>query len=220
MDDCAHRLTKNGTATIDEYEMKPQILQAANILMEYSRMYKPELLCHWSKASDFGMRKLKRAWTMDEGALANDVHWYKCPMFLRFGCCVQIKVIENASYIALLQRGEHDKTSHAHDKDKSKHLKVRQLKAIRTGVLISPAQGARILPRNLTNLSLEMRVDPNYARSTWREEKTYLEQLDDLQIDDSVGSLVRFSEEILVADLLHKLNDLESNFISACLSPL
>jgi hypothetical protein len=61
-------------------------------------MYK--LACTF--VQDFGVWKFKRACTMDEGA--ND-----------------------ANYITLLQRGEHDENSHAHwhDKGKSNHLKVK-----------------------------------------------------------------------------------------------
>jgi hypothetical protein len=78
--------------------MKLQILQAANKIMEVSRMYK--LPDHRSKPNDFGMWKLKRAWSIHKGD--TDVRWYHCPMHIRFGCRVQIKVIEDAHEIALL----------------------------------------------------------------------------------------------------------------------
>jgi hypothetical protein len=47
--------------------MKLQILQDhdANKIMEASRMYK--LSGHRSKPTDFGMWKLKRAWSIDKG---------------------------------------------------------------------------------------------------------------------------------------------------------
>ncbi len=51
--------TKGEAATIDEDAMKLQILQAANKIMEASRMHK--LLGRRSKPNDFGMLKLKRA---------------------------------------------------------------------------------------------------------------------------------------------------------------
>ncbi len=72
--------------------MKLQILPSASKKMEASRMYK--LSDHRSKPTDFGLWKLKRAWTIDNGE--TDVQWYICPMHIRFGCRVQIKVIENA----------------------------------------------------------------------------------------------------------------------------
>ena len=199
---------KGEAATIDEDEMKLQILQAANQIMEASRMYK--LPGHRSKETDLGMWKQKRPWTVDKGE--TDVRWYYCPMRIRFGCCVQIKVIENAHHITLLQRGEHDENSHSNEKDKSKHLKVQQLHAIRTGVRIAPSQSARMLRRNLSNLSPQKRVNPKLVRSVRRAVQAYraeltLEQLNDLRIDDSFGSLVRFSDERLFAELLRRHND-------------
>ncbi len=82
------QLKKGEAATMDEDKMKLEILRAANGIMETSRMYK--LPGHCSKPTDFGLWKLKRAWSMDDGT--TDVHWYKCPMLIRFGCQVQIKV--------------------------------------------------------------------------------------------------------------------------------
>jgi hypothetical protein len=92
--------TKGEAATIDEDAMKLQILQAANKIMEASRMHK--LLGRRSKPNDFGMWKLKRAWSIDKGD--TDVRWYHCSMHIRFSCRVQIKVNEDAHEITLLQR--------------------------------------------------------------------------------------------------------------------
>jgi hypothetical protein len=89
---------------------------------------------------------------------ATEVRWYNCPMKPQLGCQVQIKVIESAN-ITLLQRCKHDENSHSHDKDKSKHLKVKQLEAIRTGVRMSPAQSPNSR-NNLIDFSPEMQVDP------------------------------------------------------------
>ncbi len=136
---------------MDEDEIKLELLRAANGIVETSRMYK--LPGHRSKPTDFGLWKLKRVWSTDDDT--TDVHWYKCPMLISFGCQVQIKVIENTHHITLLRRGEHEQNIHAHENDNSKHLKVKQLEVIRTGVRIATAQSARILRGNLTNLSPE-----------------------------------------------------------------
>jgi hypothetical protein len=55
-------------------------------------------------------------------------------------------------------------------------------------VRIDPSQSARMLRRNLSNLSQEKRIDPKHCRNVWRVVQTFraeltLEQLDDLRIE-------------------------------------
>ena len=58
-------------------------------------------------------------------------------------------------YRALQVRGEHNADSHSPDKERSKHLTVKQIHAIATGVRMAPNQSARTLRRNPTNFDEE-----------------------------------------------------------------
>jgi hypothetical protein len=112
----------------------------------------------------------------------------------------------------LESRGEHNEDCHNPTKDKSKFLKMKQLDAIHTGVLVSPNQSARELRRNLVNLSPEKRVSPKLLRCLQRKvvkvrAELTLEQLDALAIDDSFGSLVRYAEAKWFPTLLEKHMD-------------
>ena len=87
--------------------------------------------------------KQARDWSVDRGETS--VTWYRCPLKARFGCCAEIKIYGGLSFMALETRGVHDADSHHPDKDRSKHLKVKQIEAIQTGVRVSPNQSTRQL---------------------------------------------------------------------------
>ena len=186
---------KGDDAEMDEDEMKAQIDKLARELMEAGKIFK--LAGHKTGPNDYFMWKLVRSWTIDGGHTL--VSWFRCPLSYRFGCTCEIKKYDGESYMALEKRGEHDDDSHHPDKDKSKHLKLKQMEAIHTGVRVAPNQSARQLRRHLVNLSPSKRVDPKLLRNMknlvhkFRAELT-LEQLDKIKIDDSFGSLVRFAE--------------------------
>ncbi len=88
----------------------------------------------------------------------------------------------------------HDEDSHHPSKDKSKHLKWRQIKVVHTGVLVSLNQSARQLCCNLVNLSPKKRVDPKHLRNlkhlVCKAKATVTqEQLNQTSINDSFDSL-------------------------------
>jgi hypothetical protein len=62
-------------ATVDEGEMKIQILSAANKNMDDSRMFR--MPCHIPSPTDVGLWKLKTEWTIDGGKTV--VKWPQCP---------------------------------------------------------------------------------------------------------------------------------------------
>jgi hypothetical protein len=125
---------------MDEDEMKLQILQAANKTMKASRLYK--LPGHRSKPSDFGLWKLKCPcpWAIDNAK--TNVRVYTGTFV---PCIFDSAVVSKSKslrvnlrlHITFIQRGKLDEENHAHDKDKSKHLKVQQLHAILIGVHIA-----------------------------------------------------------------------------------
>jgi hypothetical protein len=95
-------------------------------------------------------------------------------------------------------QGEHNDDSHHPDKDRSKHLKLKQIKAIHTGVHTSPNQSAQQRRHNLVNLSSSKQVDPKVLSNMKRQvvkvrAELTLEQLDRIKIDDSFGSLVWYA---------------------------
>ena len=134
-------ITKGPDAEMDDDQRNARILDGARAFMESSKLYK--LPGHKSNAMDLGMLKLIKQWPADEGQSMVSV--YRCPLSGRFNCPCQIKVTDTPAYQLLETRGVHDEDSHHPDKDKSKHLKLKQLKAIDTGVCISPNQSARQL---------------------------------------------------------------------------
>ena len=117
----------------------------------------------------------------------------------RFGCKVQIKLYDGPTYISLDVRGVQDADSHAPEKERSKHLTVKQLHALHTGVRMSPTQSARSLRRNLANFSPEKQINPLKIRNVRRQVAKFRaqitrEQLDNVKIDDSYDSLVRYTD--------------------------
>ncbi len=66
-----------------------------------------------------------------------------------------MKITDSSGYQLLETRGVCDEDCHHPDKDKSKHLKLKQIEAIHNRVPVSPNQSARQLRHNLVNLSPE-----------------------------------------------------------------
>ena len=95
------------------------------------------------------------------------------------------------------KRGVHDAECHSPEKDKSKFLKLHQIKAIRAGVIICPKQSATHLCRNSMHASPEKRIAPTLrvARSVEQQARKFRAKLTDakldgISVDDSYGSLV------------------------------
>ncbi len=207
------RFSKGDDAMIGEDEMKLQITQAYNKIMEDARMVR--LPGHVPGPTDVGLWKLKTEYTVDHGRTS--VKWMRCPMSYRFNCQCQIKLYDGPAYTLLEVRGVHDADSHAPEKEKSKHLTVKQIEAIQTGVRMAPSQSARTLRRNLTNFSAEQQIDPLKLRHMRRKVAKFradltIEQLSNYKIDDSFGSLVRYSEAKWFQRLIDMHNDEGSPF--------
>ena len=207
------RFAKGDEAVMGEDEMKLRITEAYNKIMEDSRLVR--LPGHVEQATDRGLWKLKSEYKIDGGRTL--VTWCQCPMAYRFGCKVQIKLFDGPTYMALEVRGEHNADSHSGDKEKSKHLSVKQIEAIHTGVRIAPSQSARTLRRNLANFNPDQQIDPLKIRNVRRQVAKFradltLEQLDNYKIDDSFGSLVRFAEAKWFESLIEEHNNPDSHF--------
>ncbi len=67
---------KGDDATVDEGEMKLQILQASNKIMDDSQMFR--MPGHVPCPTDVGLWKLKREWMIDGGKMV--LKWCQCPM--------------------------------------------------------------------------------------------------------------------------------------------
>jgi hypothetical protein len=207
------RFRRGDDAIIAEEEMKHQIHQAHTKIMEDSRLVR--LPGHVPGPKDVGMWKIKSEYAIDGGHTS--VKWCQCPMHYRFGCKVQIKLYESPTYYLLEVRGEHNADSHAPEKERSKHLTVKQIQAIHTGVRMAPAQSAVTLRRNLVNFSPEKQINPIKIRNVRRQVAKFraeltLEQLDNFRIDDSYGSLVRFSDAKWFRTLIDQHNDADLPF--------
>ena len=206
-------LAKGDEAVMGEDEMKLRMTEAYNKIMEDSRLVR--LPGHVEQATDRGLWKLKSEYKIDGGRTV--VTWCQCPMAYRFGCKVQIKLFDGPTYMSLDVRGEHNADSHSRDKEKSKHLSVKQIEAIHTGVRISRAQSARTLRRNLANFHADQQIDPLKLRNVRRQVAKFradltLEQLDNYKIDDSYGSLERFAEAKWFETLIEEHNKDDSHF--------
>jgi len=204
---------KGDEATMDEDEMRSKVRAAAQKIMEDSRMIR--LPSHVTRPGDEGLWKEIRSYRTDRGKTL--VRWLRCPMSYRFNCKCQIKMYEGDHYIALDVRGQHNADSHSADKETSKHLKVKQIHALHTGVRCAPQQSAKALRRNLANFSPDKRIDPIKIRVVRRTVAKFrnhltLEQLAGIKIDDSYGSLVQFTDAKAFAKLIEEHNNLESDF--------
>ena len=165
--------------------------------------------------TDVGLWKLKTEYMIDKGSTS--VKWCYCPIVYRFGCHCQIKLLDGPAYSALQVQGDHDADSHALEKERSKHLTVKQIQAIQTGVRMAPSQSARSLRRNLSNFSEDVQIDPVKIRHMRRKVAKFradltIQQLNNYKIDDSFGSLVRYSDAKLFRNLIDLHNNEESDF--------
>ncbi len=144
---------KGETAVHDTEETKHLIYESAKKIMEESGLIK--LSTHRSKPTDLHLWKHTITWHSDGDTTQNTM--YHCPLKTKFGCRCQFKVIHTTNAVYVEKRGVHDNNSHApemHDnnshapeKDQSKFLKLQQVEAIRTGVVIAPKQSAKHLRR-------------------------------------------------------------------------
>ena len=110
------------------------------------------------------------------------------------------------------KRGVHDKDSHSAEKDQSKFLKLHQIEAIRSGVIVAPNQSAKHLRRNLMHASPEKRIAPSLARSVERQVRKFRGKLTDaklegIAVDDSYGSLVALVDAKWFTTLLGNHNN-------------
>ena len=206
-------ISKGADAEMDEDDLWARVKDAAREFMEASKVFK--IYGHKSSATDLGMWKMMKFWPADSGT--TEVRVFKCPLAGRFGCKCEMKVTEAASYVKLEKRGVHDEDCHHPDKDRSKHLKWKQIEAISTGVRVSPNQSARQLRRNLVNLSPDKRVAPNLLRNMkYRVFKVKAEltmqQLDAIKIDDSFGSLQSYATAKWFPTLLSDHLDASTGF--------
>ena len=120
-------IPKGADAEMDEDDLWARVKDAAREFMEASKVFK--IYGHKSSATDLGMWKMMKFWPADSGT--TEVRVFKCPLAGRFGCKCEMKVTEAASYVKLEKRGVHDEDCHHPDKDRSKHLKWKQIEAIR-----------------------------------------------------------------------------------------
>jgi hypothetical protein len=128
-----------------------------------------------------------------------------------WGGNAEMKVTDSTSYQLLEPRGVHDDDSHHPDKDKSKHLKWKQIEANHTEVRISLNQSARQLRSNLINLSPNEWISLMLLRNM-KLAKLTLEQLDSVKIDDSFGSLVWYADSKWFPALFEQHNDWGRDF--------
>ena len=207
------QFVKGDEAIMSEDQMRSEVVNAYTKIMQDSRLV--QLPGHVPGPTDVGLWKLKKEHTIDAGRTS--VKWLQCPMHYRFACKCQLRLSDGPLYILLERRGDHTPDSHSSEKELSKHLTVKQIQALQTGVRMSPAQSARSLRRNLANFSPEKQIDPLKIRNVRRKVAKFradltLEQLAHHNIDDSYGSLVRYAESKWFTTLLAQHNDEQSGF--------
>ena len=168
------KFTKGGGAVHAAEEIKHLIYKSAKNFMEDSGL--TTLSTYRPKPTDLHMWKQKKSWSSGVGHTAQTTI-YQCPLKSKFGCPCEFKVMHmiNAAYVE--KRGVHDESCHAPGKDKSKFLKLHQIEAIRSGVVITPKQSAEHPRRNRMHASPEKRIppaQPELARSIERHVKAKL----------------------------------------------
>ncbi len=72
----------------------------------------------------------------------------------------QVKFYYGEYYVALDVLWQHNADSHSAEKATSKHIKVKQILALHTGVHSAPSQSAKALLLKLVNFSPNKRIDP------------------------------------------------------------
>jgi hypothetical protein len=149
-------------------------------------------------------------------------------MSYRFRWKCQVKFCDGEYYMALDVRGQQNADSNSAEEETSKHLKVKQILALHTGVRSAPSPSPRTLRRNFVNFSPDKRIDPIEIRVVCRTVAKFradlpLEQLDNYKIDDTFGSLVLYTDFkffwSLVADSMRSTTIWILTSTSICSSP-
>ena len=130
----------------------------------------------------------------------------QCPLVDRCSCLCEVKLAINADQTIMYVTDEHTAENHAKEKDISRHLSYEDQVLLRQAVQLAPMQSAGSLMRNIQD-SPTKQIDyrlanpvKNFVRQERQSNTNFL--LDSVEIDNTLGSLSRLSDQIWFPDAL------------------
>ena len=196
-------------ATMEEEDIERELFELARDWMWASKLKKTP--GHKSLPTDFAMWKQNKKQIKKKSGL--EVITYRCPLLHHCNCMAGIRISRGPTYTQLDKISEHDAKSH--DEDSSKCLKYNQIIAVVDAVRTAPTLSGAILRRNLQMAGPDSpgkKITADLLRSIRNRVRTAREQLTTDQlaghaIDDSFGSLTRFSQRLNIMAFIDKHND-------------
>ena len=152
----------------------------------------------------YGLMQHARTWYTKKGTITNIV--LQCPLVDRCSCLCEVKLAINADQTIMYVTDEHTAEDHAKEKDISRHLSYEDKVLIRQAVQLAPMQSAGSLMRNIQD-SPTKQIDyrlSNSVRNLVRQERRGITNflLDGVEIDNTLGSLSRLTDQIWFPDAL------------------
>jgi hypothetical protein len=159
---------------------------------------------HKDRNPKYGLMQHGRTWYTRKGTVTNIV--LQCPLVDRCKCLCEVKLTIDADQTIMYVTNEHTAEDHSKAKDMSRHLAFEDKCLIHQAVKLAPMQSAGSLMRNLQD-SPSKKIDyrhansvKNHVRKERRSITTFL--LDGVEIDNTLGSLSRLSDQLWFADAL------------------
>ena len=159
---------------------------------------------HKDRNPKYGLMQHARTWYTKKGTITNII--LQCPLVDRCSCLCEVKLTINADQTIMYVTDEHTAQDHAKEKDISRHLSYEDKVLIRQAVQLAPMQSAGSLMRNIQD-SPTKQIDyrlSNSVRNLVRQERRGITNflLDGVEIDNTLGSLSRLTDQIWFPDAL------------------
>ena len=161
---------------------------------------------HKDRNPKYGLMQHGRTWYTRKGSVTNIV--LQCPLVDRCSCLCEVKLTIDSDQTIMYVTDEHTAEDHAKTKDISRHLAFEDKCLIQQAVKLAPMQSAGSLMRNIQD-SPSKKIDYRHANSVRnfvRKERRTITNflLDGVEIDNTLGSLSRLSDQLWFPDALEQ----------------
>ena len=162
---------------------------------------------HKGRDDRYGLFVTGNTWLTNKGSITNTI--LRCPLWERCQCPCEAKIVTTSTTTVLYISHPHTPQHHGKDKDKSVFLSYEEKTFVKKAVKISPMQSAGDLFRNVQDtdeaIDFSLKKSVQYhVRKERRGIRAYL--LDDVEVDDTLGSLSRLSDKIWFKTALDQHN--------------
>ena len=162
---------------------------------------------HKARDDRYGLFVTGNTWLTNKGSITNTI--LRCPLWERCQCPCEAKIVTTSTTTVLYISHPHTPQHHGKDKDKSVFLSYEEKTFVNKAVKISPMQSAGDLLSNVQDtdeaIDFSLKKSVQYhVRKERRGIRAYL--LDDVEVDDTLGSLSRLSDKIWFKTALDQHN--------------